>query len=363
MGKTLKIILLILFLFALTLDCYANTYQDELNDFISKTPVNDLKISAEDFGYESIYEKFDLGNVISVIIGLFNSFAKDSFPMFISLLTIIIAFQIINNLNFNREESLSTIISNVSLCAVITICIEKINQNIYQVEDVIEKAKIFSSAAVPAVVAISASAGKSLSSVVFSSAVSITYSLFQYISSGILLPLLTFFITIGITDNFTDKFDFLSLCNVIKKWINGIIVAFVGLFSLSITVQNILTSTNDTFVKRSIRYAVAKLIPLVGTSLSGGLETMFALASTAGTTMSIFGMLVIFALFLPAICANLFYGFIISVCKYISNFFELYKLSNVFSVIANSFYLLCAIISACAFLLIASFLVVCLNMR
>lgn len=363
MEKTLKLLSSIILFLTLSINCNAQSYLEAVDDFICATPENEFNITADDFGYESIINKIQFPNILNFIIKILNFTAKQAFPLFLTTITIVLLFQLVNNFNFKESPLLSSLISNVSMCAIMSFALRLLYNNISVVEKTIEKTQIFSTAAVPAVTAISISSGSSLSAVVFSTSISVIYSLFQYIADGLLVPLLTIFITIGLSDNFSNEFNFSSLCALFKKWIYGIIVAFVGLFSLSITVQNILTSTNDSFIKKSIRYAVSKLIPLVGTSLSGGLETMFALASTTGTTLSIFGMLVIFSLFLPVIVGNLIYGLILSACKYICDFFGLNKLSNTIGTIAESFYILCAVISGCAFILIATFLLVCLNLR
>lgn len=346
MGK-LKIIFYILFFAsALPIKCYGKeTYFDV----------------PEQYNYEYISEQVDLNTFLNTIFDLFNKYFNNCTSMFCVVLISIILLSVLTSLNFKSKSELNHVITAVVGSTIFSYCFYVLKTNIELVLDTIEKAKVFSLSSVPVITAMSISAGETLSATLFSTAISICSSIFQIISKNVIVPLVVIYSLLGLSGIITTDFNVYTLCDLIKKIFKWLITSFFGIFTFSFSMQSLLAKSSDNLTKKSIKIAVGKMVPIIGSTLSGSVETLFALASVTKTSYAIFGSVSILSMMLPAILGNALYGAALTVCKYISSFLKLDRLEKAISIVSDIFFMLSAISGACTFMLLCTFLLLILN--
>lgn len=363
MGKKLKIVFILIFAFVLSLNCFAAVNESDIDDLLDAVPDGTVEIDSGNIDYNSLSDKISFNGIFKQVLDVISDELKNCSRIFFSLLIIVLLFSLLSTFGLDEKSELKSIAASVAGVVVFAVAFSTIMSNIELISDAAKSAKVFSTASVPVITALSVSSGESFGGVIFSAAVSLSCSIFQYAADSLLLPVSVVFLMFGLVSSFTADLNIISICLLIKKFVKWVIGIFIGIFTASLSFQNILSASADGAVKRGIQSAVSKFVPNVGSVLSGSIDGLFALASGSKTTVAVFGMLVITMLFLPLITGNLLYGGSVSICKYISSFFKSDKLSSVLSVISDVFFLLAGICSACAFMLIASFLFLCMGVR
>lgn len=314
----------------------------------------------ENYG-EGVAEKVDFDGVFGYILDLLSTQFKNCTYLFVSLSVVILLFSFADNFDFSGRKVLKSITGSVITLSILAICSTTLQSSLETLYKNVDTMKIFSTAAVPVIVTACISSGETFSAAVFSSAVSFSSTTFEYITDEILLPLIIIFIAIGVVGNLSDRFNITSLGTQIKKFIKWVIGIFVSIFSISLSLQNFLSKSSDTLTRRSIKMAVGSFIPMIGNTLSGSVDSLFSLAANSKTSFAIVGVIIISVIFLPSIIGNLCYGGVMSLVKSISVFLGCDKAVKAVAVVADVFYIITAITSVCVYMLIISFLLICIN--
>lgn len=343
------IVFVILFSIILSVACFASDTTEALIDALPES-LEKYEID-ENFLKDGLSHNFIFESVLNIISTEFKNCTK----LFLKMLSIIILFSVFNGFGNNKSYN-SYLMSGVVYVSLLTICFPTINSNMELINQTLKSSEVFATASIPVITAVSVSSGKAFGATVFSAALSLCCTAFQYVADYVLFPVTVILLVLGLVSGFVKDFDVYSVCTMLKKLIKWIITCFVGIFTTSLSFQNILSNSSDGVIKKTIQNAVGKFIPIVGSVLSGAIDEMFALASLSKVTVSIFGVLIILLLFLPLIIGNLLYGGVICLCKSVLRFFNAVELNGVMSAISDTFFLYSGICSACAFMLSASYL-------
>ena len=115
------------------------------------------------------------------------------------------------------------------------------------------------------------------------------------------------------------------------------------IFRLVLRLQSGAASAGDQVVKKYIRTAMGSLIPVVGNTLSEGVNGLFTIASGVKTTFAIAGVLIVLSIMLPVLIHIGVYGLCWSFCRWIAEFMNDTTVRSIADVLANSFYLMLAL--------------------
>ena len=350
MGKLKIVICIILFSTLLSVKCFAEPQL--IDEFLN---------SGENLNYHTISDKLDFDTVVGCISKTISAALNKNYKIFFVILSLIILITLLEAFTFSSKKELKTIFSVTVTIAIISICFDSIKNNVQIIEDTLETAKVFSTSAIPIVTTLSISSGEAFGSTVFSICVAACSSIFQFVSDSILIPVIILFLFISIADTFTTDFNLQSLSELIKKIFKWIICVFTGIFTFTISLQSILSKAADTMTKKTIQVAVGKFIPMIGGTLSGSLESLFSMAASTKTYAGIFGIIILISIFVPIVLDNIFFGFCFLILKHVSAFFKTNYISCVLQSMSDTFFMLSALISACAFMLMVSFLIIAIK--
>ena len=358
MGKRLKIIIISIIILLIPFNCYAVPDTNEmLDDFLSGAPSDFSEIDE----IEDVSKLIDVNSTLHIVFDMFSKHMKNCTSVFISYLAIILLFSFVENIEFKQKNSYRNIISAVASISVITISFIPLSKNIELISEAVDTMKVFTSTAVPVVVTLSISSGESFSAALFSTAVSFASAAFEYITDNLMLPLVVVYIITGAVSNFSNQYGIGNIGGYIKKFIKWIIGIFIGIFTVSISLQSFLTKASDNVTKKIIKSAVGGFIPIIGTTLSGNVDNIFALCASSKTAFAILGVIIITVIFLPVIIGNICFGSVAWLSEFIASFAGVNSIKRVLSSIAETFYILTAICSVGVYMVIISYLLICIN--
>ncbi len=352
MGKAIKILITILLIMLLTPNVCAK--QEGIDEFLNIIP-DDIEIKSE----QSLIELIKIDKLFSYLTASFKNVLKSCASVVVSLCIIVILLSVFSNFEKNKElnktiDSAAVVVAAALIFNAVIKCIDVCSANI-------ESSSVFCKSCIPIVLSLCVASGNTFSAAVFSTTISFLTSISQTISQYIFIPVIIVMFCLSLLQNTDFSFDFLAIANQLKKFIKWGIGIFISIFSISVSFQTFLSASQDSFVKRSIKSAVGTFVPVIGSSLSAGLDSVFAIAANTKNTIAICGAIVVLLIFLNGIINTFVYGFGISVVKIFASTLGVKNFCKSLAVVADTFYLMCAVVSCCAIMTIVCFFVVCIN--
>lgn len=219
----------------------------------------------------------------------------------------------------------------------------------------IEDVGVFTASCIPSFTVVMIAAGDGAGAGVFSATMVLLGEIGSLISKNLLLPLTDVYLSIGICSAISDDYNFATISKNIRKFLIWIIGFFVVCFRTILKLQNSVASSGDQLTKKYIRSAVGTLIPVVGSSLSSGVDGLFSVASGVKTSFAIAGVLITLSILIPALIPIGINGLIWSFCKWFANFLNDKTVASIADVLSNSFYLMMALGGFVGFMGLSSF--------
>lgn len=355
MGKFLKCIFILIILFSIPTNCYALESSDLYDEFTSIVPEEYKEIIKDD-----VYKEIEFKNIFSKILNIFLKTFKESLSLMLSVCGTILAYTVIKRIDTDSFKIKNVLYSSFSV-ALIMLSVEAIESCVLSIKNSVDTTNVFSSATIPIVLSLCVISANSFSGAVFSTSVSFISVIMETVSKHLLIPLTVIYLCFALVNNFSTFINLTLAEQQIKKFIKWSIGIFITLFSFTMTLQNFLSVASDSVLKRSIKSAVGSFVPIVGSTLSSSIDSIFSIAISTKTTISVLGIVIIFFMFLPTLSQCLSYALSLSVGKFFAAAICEDKIAKCISYISDVFYLLFAICSACVVMMILSFLMICIN--
>ena len=356
MAKYLKPILIFIFIILFSTRCFAA--ETELyKNFLDGAP--------EEFSDKTVDEINELISTDSLLKIIYNSFLKSiktALKLCFSICCTVLLSVFLKGIQSDFLNVKSTYAVAVFI-AITALCFPYVRETLILVKESIDSTGVFCSSAVPVIVTLCISSGDSFSGTVFSTSVSFVSALLQKISHSLLVPLTCLFLSFSLLGKVSKNFNFLSVDTQIKKFIKWVISGFVTLFSFIMSLQNFLSVSSDSVLKRSVKNAVGSFIPVIGSTLTSSVDSMFTIASNTKTVFSVSGIVILLLIFLPTVITCLCYGFSLSISKSFALFLNENDIASVIGSVADLFYILCGICASCVIMVIVSFLLICINFK
>ena len=172
----------------------------------------------------------------------------------------------------------------------------------------LSEASDFFASAIPVLSAINASSGGIKTAATQAFNMNLCLSIVSFLSSKLLLPLSFAFFSLSLVGGF--EFGTVSVLSKKVKnvflWCMGILTAvFLGVTSL----QNVISSTQDSAYMRAAKYAASGMIPIVGSTVSSSLGTLAGGFSYIRSTVGVSFVIVMLSFFLSPLIMLLLYKF------------------------------------------------------
>ncbi len=316
-------------------DGFRNSVSTEDSLLSDETDLNNPQDVQEDISYKNIFGYLKRQLSIGVKSGL---------QLLIKGIALILLSVILNRCAGNvQNQNLQLLFSFILSVSLMLMCEHELRDCAGQLREAIQSIHVFTSACIPAFGVVMVAAGEGGGAAVFSGAMVLLGEISSLLGEYILLPLTDVYLAIGLCSAVSDEYNFASIGKNIRRFIIWVIGIGISLFRVVLRMQSGAASAGDQLTKKYIRSAVGSLIPMVGNTLSQGVDGLFAVAAGVKTSFAIGGVLILLSVMLPSLIRIGVCGLIWSFCKWVADFMNDSGVRPIADVLANCFYLMLAL--------------------
>lgn len=196
----------------------------------------------------------------------------------LSLMTIIIGIALISGVISetlpDENKELKTIVSFICYGLTISIMLREFGIIVSGTRNVIEQISGFEEIAMPVLTTMLSAVGSINAGTVYQPLMGLLSGSIILVINTVVLPIILVGGILGIIDSITERVQLkqmFSLCKTAVKWVLGVITTvYFGLTAI----QGITASTFDSVSIRTAKFAVERLVPIIGNMVSGTMDTV-----------------------------------------------------------------------------------------
>ncbi|MDO4420399.1 MAG: hypothetical protein Q4B92_08585 [Ruminococcus sp.] len=166
-------------------------------------------------------------------------------------------------------------------------------------------------------------------------------------------PLLSCFLTLGISSSIVPDIKLSGLVNFFSKTIKWLMSFVFTLFTALLTLKSLYSSSVDNISSRALRYTMSSFVPVVGGALSEAYRTVHGSVGVLKSGVGVFVIIAIVTVFIPVIIRLLVWLFTVNMCK---SFAETTSLNSPMSMLTSISTVLSLLLSV-IFCIIALFII------
>lgn len=341
MKKRLILLLsIVMFLFVPIVASAQSEYND---DFKNSVPLDQSLLSGDvDLNDpESIKEDIQFISVLSYLWDLLKKSAIEAIQVLPLGIALILLSVLLNRCSAGFQRGgLQTMISFLISISVVLLCRDHLSNAEETLQKAIENMNVFSMACIPSFSVVMLAAGEGGAATVFSGTLVFLGQIGALISKNLMVPLVDIYLCIGICSTISDEFNFSSIARNIRKFLFWLIGIFISIFKIILRLQSVAATAGDQITKKYIRAAIGGLVPVVGNTLSQGVDGLFSIASGVKTSFAVAGVLLVLSIMLPILVRLLLFALSWSLCRWIAEFMGDSFLRSIAEVLAGCFYLM-----------------------
>ena len=245
-----------------------------------------------------------------------------------------------SNLQSQNFQYLFTFITSISM---VMICQEGLTSCASALQKAAGDMGVFTAACIPSFTVVMMSAGEGGGASVFSASMVLLGEIGTLLTEQIMLPLIEVYLSIGICAVISDEYNFSSIAKQIRRFVIWFIGIAIAGFKMILKLQSGIASAGDRLTQKTIRTAVGGMIPMVGNTLSQGVDGLFTVAAGVKVSFAVAAVLIILSIMIPVLIEILIYGVSWSVVRWVAEFMNDSSVRSISDVMANGFYMMLAI--------------------
>lgn len=243
-------------------------------------------------GESDFYGEQLLDGVLNMLV----SALPDMLPMLISLVAIAILSGFLRALSEAGMQGLNDIVGFVCQCFAIGIAMTNFLSLALLARETIAQTSAFIEMAFPVLLTLLTAAGGIASSGIFQPAMVMLSSGVSVALQGVVLPVILAGGALGVVNNLTERVQLSQLFQLSKtaaKWIIGLLFTlYFGVTSL----QGLTAATFDGVSIRTAKFAMDKMIPIVGGMVSGTVDTVLGCAMLVKNAAGVAAIVIAFSI-------------------------------------------------------------------
>ncbi|MBE6787286.1 MAG: hypothetical protein E7537_02950 [Ruminococcaceae bacterium] len=294
-------------------------------------------------------------NVFLHIFGFLKSGLKKPLMSLGLILAIII---ITATLFENQNSSVNTVISFTQTLAVTGIIISPVFSAITSAVTAMKTCAAFMTAFIPVFAVITATTGKTATSISMSSLLLGAANGVSLISNFAVVPLIGGYMSLCLATSVSPLINNNGVSSAVKKlslWVMSLIsTVFLGVLSI----QTVVNAHADNLSMRTAKFIIGSSVPVAGGVLSEALGTLTASVSLLKSSVGIYGVIICILIFLPIIIELLLWRFVLWISDFAALSFSLSKISSLLQAIDTVLSVLIGVILLTAAMFIISLSVV-----
>ena len=316
-----------------------------------KVILEDVGIKSDDF---SSIQNVTFKSIVQTLSSEISSEAGDILPSVAVVLAILLLYSVFSGVFESvSNPQLSSILSVVSALCIACVLLFPIMDLIEKAGKAIEISADFMLAFVPVMTAILISAGQTATGSGYSAMMIIAAESVGQFFSKIIMPLLSCFLTLGISTSIVPDIKLSGFMNFFSKSVKWLMSFVFTIFTGLLSLKSIFSSSVDNVSSRAVRYTMSSFIPVVGGALSEAYRTVHGSVGILKSGVGVFVIIAVVVVFIPVITQLLIWLFTINMCKSYAEATSLQSPSMMISAISTVLSLLLSVI----FCIIALFVI------
>ncbi len=350
MKKILLLLIVLSLAWVFSISTSAEQYSDEFRDSVE---LEDSLLSDDtdlnDPG--SVLKDLEFENIFSYIWRRLSDAFKSAVNILVRGVALVLFSVLVNRCCGNiQNQNLLFLFSFIVSLSIALMCERSIHECAVNLQKSIEDMLVFSSACIPAFSVVMISAGEGASAAVFSASLVFLGEAGSLVANNVLMPLTDVFMAIGICSAVSDEYNFASIGRNIRRFVVWLIGILIVLFRFILRMQNAAALAGNHITQKYIRTALGGLVPMVGNTLSEGIDGIFAIASGVKTSFAIGGILIVLSIMLPVFISIAVHVLCWNGCKWFAEFMNDITVRSIAGVMTDCYYLMLAL-SGCVTLM------------
>lgn len=342
--KKNRILLIVILIFLFSPVCFAEKeYSDDFRDAVQpeesllseETNLNNPGDVMEDLRFERFWGYF--------LRHLQRAFGETAETLVKGIALVLLSVLVSRCCGNIQNQNLQMLFSFMVSLSIVLMCQKSLQSGAEALKKGLEDMRVFTAACIPSFTVVMVAAGEAGGATVFSAAMVLLGEIGTIVSKNLLLPLTDVYLAIGICSAVSDEYNFMTIGKNIRRFLIWCIGILVLGFKTVLKLQTGATAAADQLTKKYIKTAVGGFIPMVGNTLSQGVDGLFTVATGVKTSFAIAGVLITLSVLMPSLIYIGVHGLIWSFCRWIADFMNDSTVRAIADVLANSFYLMLAL--------------------
>lgn len=249
-------------------------------------------------------------NIFAFILSVLSGVSNDGFGGLSKALGLVVISLVVSRII--DKDPYKKIISYITMLAIAVSCFGVFKLLIADMRGSLQAVDELLSAILPAFSATLLLSGGAFSSIASSASLGAVLTLLEVILSNVIAPCVSLMLVFSVFERLSPELSAVNAVSSIKKHIISAITFVTMLMLTVISFQTILASSKDSVSMRSVKFAAANFIPIVGSAVGEAFKTVSAGMRYLKTTLGISSAVAILLTVLPTVIklffAKLWFG-------------------------------------------------------
>lgn len=363
MKRILKILLLSFFLIFLLIsevqaepldDLSEAVGADELSDCLPKEVKEELLSLGIDSENFATAQNLSFSSFAEFLLNTVSKEAEGVFPSVAVILSILLLYTIFTSVFESvSNPSLSSVLSVVSALCIACVLLMPAIKLMEQVQKAIILSADFMLAYIPVMTAVLISSGQYVTGSGYSAMMILCAQGVGQFFSKIISPLLSCFLSLGISSSIVPDIKLNSLISFFSKSVKWLMSFVFTLFTSFLTLKSLYANSVDNVSSRAVRYTMSSFVPVVGGALSEAYRTVHGSVGVLKSGIGVFVIISVSVVFLPVIIRLLLWLFTVNICKGFAETSSLHSPVSMLSAVSTVLSLMLSVV----FCIIALFII------
>lgn len=248
---------------------------------------------------ESVEKASTLRTVFRTVGRVTGVAVADNLALLARICGILVLSAVLGTIAKNEKSGVGNAVSLVAALAIVCMLFGDGAARFGEIERFFDTVRALSLSLIPLTGALYAMGGNVSAAVANHGVMSGFLAVLETLCSGVVVPVASLCVALGVLDAITGKGSLKSLSTLIKRTFTWGLSFLMMLLSFVLGLQQTLAKGADTLALRTVRFAAGSFLPVVGGSVSESLRTVAGSVQYLRSAVGTGAILVVFLLFLP----------------------------------------------------------------
>lgn len=247
--------------------------------------------------------------------------------LLVSLCGIILLCGLSAGVSDNSADKLSGLFTTVGVLAGAGMTVAAVSEILTSSLELLKTASIFITAFIPIFAGILSVMGRTASASAINAITLAATQLFSQLAVNFLAPLCGAIMGLSITGAIHPQLNISRLGELIKKIVIWVLSLLMTVFMSILSVQTFVTSSADSVLIRTAKFAVSSGVPIIGGTISDAVGTVHSSLAVIKSSVGTYGIIAAAVIILPTLINVVCYRLSVSAAEAVSDVFGVKELS------------------------------------